>query len=72
VLTIWLVDDRDAIWCWYLSDAAREIILLLFGDTSPIRGGVARDDYYIIIFWHVIAYEASGGVHGILFGFGCH
>jgi hypothetical protein len=37
------------------------IILLVVGDTSPIRDGVARDDYFISIFWHVIAYEASGG-----------
>ena len=50
MLTIQLVTDRDIIIrSWYLGDVVREIFILLFGDTSPIRDGIARD-YYIIIY----------------------
>ena len=53
MLTIRLVTDRDIIYrSCYLSDIVRKIILLLFGDTSPIRDEVAREYYYIIIVTH--------------------
>ena len=62
MFTIWLVIDRDIIDGVDISATdVHEIILLLFGDTSPIWDGVARE-YYIITWWHVFTYVASGEV----------